>query len=100
MDRVFKVINDKLTSKNIPAYVGEWGVYAIEKNYDARLKYAEYYVSSSNNLRDGEGNIIKIPTVIWDNGGHGSTGEAYGLLDRRGNRWYEEDYIEAIINAK
>jgi endoglucanase len=100
VDRVFKVINDKLISKNIPAYMGEWGVYTVDKNYDARMKYVEYYISSARNLRDGSGNIIKMPTIIWDNGSYGNPGENYGLLDRKNNKWHEEEYIKAIINAE
>ncbi len=99
VDWVFNTIRNTLTSKNIPAYLGEWGVYSETKNADARMKYVDYYVSSASKLKDASGNIIKIPTIIWDNASYGNASENYGLLNRKNNTWYEPEYVQAIINA-
>ena len=96
---VFTNLNNKLTKKNIPVYIGEWGVYAEKSNYDARLKYVAHYISSASSLKDASGNVIKIPTVIWDNASYGNEKENYALLNRKTNKWYEEEYVKAITAA-
>jgi endoglucanase len=99
VDWLFTNLGNKLTKKNIPVYIGEWGVYAEKNNYDARLKYIAHYISSASSLKDASGNVIKIPTVIWDNASYGKEKENYALLNRKTNKWYEEEYVKAIIAA-
>ncbi|MCR5584473.1 MAG: glycoside hydrolase family 5 protein [Lachnospiraceae bacterium] len=99
VDGVFTNLSNKLTKKNIPVYIGEWGVYAEKSNYDARLKYVDHYISSAASLKDASGKTIEIPTVVWDNASYGNEKENYGLLNRKTNKWYEDAYIRAIIDA-
>ncbi len=99
VDKLFTNLGNKLAKKNIPFYIGEWGVYAEKNNYDARLKYVDHYISSASSLKDASGKTVKIPTVIWDNASYGNKSENYGLLNRKTNKWNEEAYVKALIEA-
>ncbi len=99
VDGVFNMIKNKLLSKNIPAYIGEWGVYAEKNNYDARMKYVDYYISSSYKVKDSSGTQIRIPMIIWDNNQYATGNESYGILNRKNNTWFEDEFVKAIVNA-
>ncbi len=99
VDWVMKQIRDNYINKGIPAYIGEWGVYTSSKNYDERLKYAKYYVKAAASVKDAKGETVHVPTVIWDNFVFGDQNEAYGIFDRRNLKWFEPEYVKAIIEA-
>ncbi len=99
VDGAMNTIANTFIKKNIPAYIGEWGVYSEKTNHDARLKYVDYYISSAAKMKDASGQAVHVPTIIWDNASYGNASENYALLNRKTNTWYEEDYVKAITEA-
>ena len=60
--------------KGVPVIIDEMG--CIDKqNGEARYEWAKYYVSAAAEYG--------IPCVWWDNGALGTTGENFGLIDRK-----------------
>ena len=37
-----------------------------------------------------------IPCVFWDNGAFNTSGENFGLLNRRALTWYYPDFVNAL----
>jgi len=90
LDQLFARINTKFIAKGIPVVMGEWA--AVNKdNLTERVKFAEYYVKGATKYG--------IPTVLWDNGNFGNSGERLGFLRRDTNTWEFPTIIEAIMRG-
>ena len=42
---------------------------------------------------------IGVPCIWWDNGALVGNGENFGLLNRRDLVWFNDDVVNAIMNA-
>jgi endoglucanase len=90
LDQMFDRLNARFISKGVPVIMGEWG--AVDKNnLGDRVTFAEYYVKGATKYG--------IPTVVWDNGNFGTSGERLGLLHRDSNTWAFPTIIEAIMRG-
>lgn len=90
LDQMFARLNTKFITKGIPVVMGEWG--AVNKdNLAERVKFAEYYVKGATKYG--------IPTVLWDNGNFGNSGERLGFLRRDTNTWEFPTIIDAIMRG-
>lgn len=99
---VFRRIDKYYINKDIPVYVGEWGVVLKSDNAGEREQLARYNVYASQTIcKDSEGNIVRIPTMLWDNGfmGNPSENEVFGYFDRKNVKWFDEsaDFIDALF---
>ncbi len=79
--KMLKSLDYMYVQKGVPVVIDEMG--CIDKdNAQARYEWAKYYVS--------EAAAYGIPCVWWDNGALHTTGENFGLIDRRALTVYEE----------
>lgn len=95
-----KEINTKFLNKDIPAYIGEWGVVLGDDNHDARMEYMESYRKMLDVIpKDSNGDKVTLPALVWDNyqyGGKKAGSEKFGHLDRLNLKWYDPEYIKAM----
>jgi endoglucanase len=86
---------DKLKStfldKGIPVILGEYGATHQEGFEDYRRYYLEYVTKAAVDRG--------IVPVYWDNGGRGSGGENFGLIDRQSNSVLHPQLLEAMLRA-
>jgi len=86
---------DKLKStfidKGIPVFLGEYGA-THQADY---ADYQRYYVEYVTKAAVDRG----ILPVYWDNGGSGSGGEKFGLMDRNANSALHPKLLEALRRA-
>jgi endoglucanase len=86
VDRAYNLF----VSKGIPVIIGEFG--AMNKNNIAdRARWAEFYVSYAKNKG--------IPCVWWDNGAVSGSGELFGLLNRKTNKFSYPEIVEALMRG-
>lgn len=72
--KFMKSVNYRFVEKGIPVVIDEMG--CIDKdNPDARYAWAKAYVAAAAEYG--------MPCIWWDNGAMNSTGENFGLIDRR-----------------
>ena len=79
--KFLKSVDYRFVQKGIPVIIDEMGCLDKE-NPDARYAWAKAYVSAAAEYA--------IPCVWWDNGAIHSSGENFGLIDRRKLEVYEE----------
>lgn len=99
---VFRVINREWTSKDVPVIISEWGTKLKADNEEARIKHASYYVKQAvTACKDSSGETVRIPCILWDNGTLGDVTkvETFGFLDRQNMQWFDQRYVDAIIEA-
>lgn len=86
---------DKLKStfidKGLPVFMGEYGATHQEDFADYRRYYMEYVTKAA--IDRG------ILPVYWDNGGRGSGGEKFGLIDREKQGVLHSTILEAMQRA-
>lgn len=99
---VFRVINEQWTSKDVPVVISEWGTILKADNEESRKEHASYYVNQAvTACKDSAGGTVQIPCILWDNGSVADVtkGETFGFLDRQNVTWYDQGYVDAIIDA-
>ena len=44
---------------------------------------------------------MQIPCILWDNGSIADVtkGETFGYLDRQNVTWFDQGYVDAVIDA-
>lgn len=90
IDYVFDNVNKVFISKGIPVIMGECGV-TDKGNTKERIKALQYFLKAAKKY--------DIPCCIWDNGGSGTGGDKFALLNRNTNEWYNREIIKAIMDA-
>lgn len=99
---VFRVINRQWTSKDVPVVISEWGTILKADNEESRKEHASYYVNQAMTAcKDSAGETVQIPCILWDNGSVADVtkGETFGFLDRQNVTWFDQGYVDAIIDA-
>lgn len=99
---VFRVINQQWTSKDVPVVISEWGTILKADNEESRKEHASYYVNQAMTAcKDSVGETVQIPCILWDNGSVADVtkGETFGFLDRQNVTWFDQGYVDAIIDA-
>lgn len=99
---VFRVINQQWTSKDVPVVISEWGTILKADNEESRREHALYYVNQAvTACKDSAGETVQIPCILWDNGSIADVtkGETFGYLDRQNVTWFDQGYVDAIIDA-
>ena len=99
---VFRVINQQWTSKDVPVVISEWGTILKADNEESRREHASYYVNQAvTACKDSTGETVQIPCILWDNGSIADVtkGETFGYLDRQNVTWFDQGYVDAIIDA-
>ncbi len=102
VQEVFRVINEQWTSKGIPAVISEWGTILKADNAQERIKHAKYYVKlAMTACSDPDGETVQVPCILWDNGNveDVTAGETFGYLDRQNVTWFDQEYVDAIIDT-
>ena len=51
--------------------------------------------------RDSAGGTVRVPCILWDNGSIADVtkGDTFGYLDRQNVTWFDQGYVDAVINA-
>lgn len=99
---VFRLLKREWTSKDVPVVISEWGTKQKWDNGEARIKHASYYVRQAvTACKDSAGNTVPIPCLLWDNAtlGDPTQVETFGFLDREHMKWFDQEYVDAIIEA-
>lgn len=90
IDSLVERLEERYISKGIPVIIGEYGA-RNKDNLEDRVAWAHYYVKTM----EAKG----IPRVWWDNNLFVSSGENFGLLNRRTLTWEYPEIVEAIMEA-
>lgn len=92
IDSLFTSINTKFLSKGIPVIIGEMGA-SNKSNSDDRVKWVEYYLTKAKQY--------VVPCLLWDNNVYEgkNKGECHGHLNRSTLTWYEDSFIQAIMDT-
>ncbi len=86
-----------LVSSGVPAIIGETSASnkseSDEANVAERIEWAKYYFAKSKSYG--------VPCFLWDNGVYtgGDLAEQHGHLNRNTLKWYDADFIEAIMET-
>ncbi|MCI8901782.1 MAG: cellulase family glycosylhydrolase [Lachnospiraceae bacterium] len=99
---VFRVIDQQWTSKDVPVVISEWGTILKADNEESRREHASYYVNQAvTACKDSAGETVQIPCILWDNGSIADVtkGETFGYLDRQNVTWFDQGYVDAVIDA-
>ncbi|HXX68589.1 MAG TPA: glycoside hydrolase family 5 protein [Polyangiaceae bacterium] len=87
----FDKLKSNFIDRGIPVLLGEYGA-----TYQAGFEeYRRYYVEYVTKAAVDRGML----PVYWDNGGSGSGGEKFGIMDRRTNGVLHPDLMEALRRA-
>ncbi len=86
IDSLLQSLDSAFLKKGYPVILSEFGA-RNRYNTDARCAWAEYYVKSAT--------AYHIPCIWWDNGAF-TSGEAFGLLNRRTMTWEYPEILEAL----
>ena len=90
VDYLYNTIKSHFIDKGIPAIIGETS--ASNKNNTAeRVKWAQYYMGKSAEYG--------VPCMLWDNNVFNGSdkGECHGHLNRSALKWYDEAFVNAVI---
>lgn len=94
-ERQIRDLFDKLQKayidKNIPCYMGEYGV--VKRKSAADEKYREYYLEYFTRCAYLHG----IPPMLWDN--NATSGEVFHFINHNDGSFYEESLVRMMINA-
>jgi len=87
----FDKLKTTFIDRGVPVFMGEYGA----THQDAFADYQRYYVEYVTKAAVDRG----ILPVIWDNGGSGSGGEKFGLMDRGTNGVLHPALLDALKRA-
>jgi endoglucanase len=87
----FDKLKATFVDKGIPVFIGEYGATHQDGFEDYRRYYMEYVTKAAVDRG--------LLPVYWDNGGRGSGGEKFGLLDRQGGDAIHPKILEAMQRA-
>ena len=92
VDYLFSTIKSKFIDNGTPVVIGETSASNKNGNTAERVKWAKYYF--------GKANQLGVPCVLWDNNVYNGSdkGECHGHLNRSTLKWYDTDFINAVIN--
>jgi endoglucanase len=89
LDKMFALVSTTVVKKGIPVVLGEWA--SLNKNNLAeRAKHAAYFSKDAK--------AVRIPTILWDNGGTGTNGMGY--LTRSKPAFAFPTIFQAIMDAQ
>jgi endoglucanase len=77
--------------KGLPVIIGEYGA-THQKGFEGYRRYYMEYVTKAAVDRG-------LVPIYWDNGGSGSGGENFGLMDRSNNQVLRPKLLEAMLRA-
>lgn len=90
IDHLMANLEELFISKGIPVIIGEFG--AVNKNNEQeRAEWVTYYLTKAKE--------IGVPCVWWDNQCFDTSGENYGLLDRRTLEFRYPELLQAMMEA-
>jgi aryl-phospho-beta-D-glucosidase BglC (GH1 family) len=87
----FDKLKSTFVDRGVPVLIGEYGATHQEGFEDYRRYYLEYVTKAAVDRG-------MLP-VYWDNGGQGSGGEKFGLMDRQNNTVLHPVMLEAMQRA-
>ncbi len=87
----FDRLKSTFIDRGVPVLLGEYGA-THQKGFE---DYQRYYVEYVTKAAVDRG----ILPVYWDNGGRGSGGEKFGLIDRNAHRPLYPELIKALLRA-
>lgn len=91
VDTQFKKLYDSFTSQGVPVIIGECG--AVNKdNLESREAWYDTVVSTA--IKYG------CTPVVWDNNGHGTGGDKFGLFNRTTHEVTQPEIIDTIMTAQ
>ncbi|MCQ2506954.1 MAG: glycoside hydrolase family 5 protein [Lachnospiraceae bacterium] len=88
IDNFMKQLYDTYISKGIPVYIGEFGA-RDKDNYKPRVNFTAYYVALARSYG--------LTCCWWDNNAFNSSGECFGLFERRTKKIIFPDIIKAMM---
>lgn len=87
---LFKNIKTIFLDNDIPVIVGEFG--SVNKNNtEDRVKCVTDYLTAAKE--------VGVPCIWWDNGALVGMGENFALLNRRDVMWFNDEIVNAIMDA-
>lgn len=87
---LFKNIKTIFLDNDIPVIVGEFG--SVNKNNtEDRVKCVTDYLTAAKE--------VGVPCIWWDNGSLVGMGENFALLNRRDVMWFNDEIVNAIMDA-
>ena len=90
LDNLFKLINNTFVEKGIPVVLGEFGA-TDKNNLEDRAEFAYYYAQAAGHY--------DIPVCWWDNGSFVTTGESFGIFNRRSLSFVYPEILEALMEG-
>ncbi len=87
----FDKLRKKYIEQGVPVLMGEYGATHQDGYEDYRRYYMEYVTKAAVDRG--------IVPVYWDNGGRGSGGENFALMDRQNNGVFRPKILEAMMRA-
>lgn len=87
---LFKNIKEIFIDNDIPVVLTECGNMNKENTEDRVKCTTDFFTGAKE---------IGVPCVWWDNHNYRGSGETFGLLSRRDLTWFNEDVLNAIMDA-
>ncbi len=87
IDSLMSTIYNRFISKGIPVVIGEFGARNKSGNTQDRIDFATYYIAAAR--------AKGITCVWWDNNAF-TSGEAFGLLDRKTLTWKYPEIVQGL----
>ena len=87
----FDKLKSRFVDQGIPVLVGEYGATHQDGYEDYRRYYMEYVTKAAVDRG--------LVPVYWDNGGSGSGGESFALIDRQNHSVFHPKIMEAMLRA-
>jgi len=87
----FDKLKAAFVDKGVPVIIGEYGATHQEGYEEYRRYYMEYVTKAAVDRG--------ILPVYWDNGGRGSGGENFALIDRQNNTVLRPELLQAMLRA-
>ncbi|MBR0146079.1 MAG: glycoside hydrolase family 5 protein [Eubacterium sp.] len=93
IDGFMSRLYQKFIVNGTPVVIGEFGAVDKDKNLQARVDFAAYYVAKARSYG--------MTALWWDNNAFTGNGESLGLYYRRGGYFIYEDIVKALmLNAR
>jgi aryl-phospho-beta-D-glucosidase BglC (GH1 family) len=87
----FDKLKSRYVDQGVPVLIGEYGATHQEGYEDYRRYYMEYVTKAAVDRG--------LVPVYWDNGGGGSGGESFALIDRVNHSVFHPQILEAMLRA-
>jgi aryl-phospho-beta-D-glucosidase BglC (GH1 family) len=87
----FDKLKAHYVDQGVPVLIGEYGATHQEGYEDYRRYYMEYVTKAAVDRG--------LVPVYWDNGGSGSGGESFALIDRQNHSVFHPKIMEAMLRA-